>query len=74
MFIRDADGVTLTGNNLHGNCIGALVLADAPGPAGDVRATGNLARNNTKACPASDEGPAVSGVGFEMQPVEGECS
>jgi nitrous oxidase accessory protein NosD len=66
VFIRDAEGVTLAGNNLHGNCIGTLVLADAPGPAGDVQATGNLVRNNTKACPASDDGPPVSGVGFAV--------
>jgi parallel beta-helix repeat protein len=66
VFIRDAEGVTLTGNNLHGNCVGAPVLADAPGPAGKVQATGNLVRNNIEACPASDDGPPVSGVGFAV--------
>jgi parallel beta-helix repeat protein len=66
VFIRDAQGVTVTANRLHDNCVGLLVLADEPGPAGDVRATANIVRNNTRFCPASEDGPPASGLGVVL--------
>ena len=68
IFIRDAQGVTLVGVNSHDNCVGMLVLADAPGPAGDVTASFSSFSHNQKACAADDEEgtPALSGIGVAV--------
>jgi Right handed beta helix region len=68
IFIRDAQGVTLVGTNSHDNCLGMLVLADNPGPAGDVTATFSSFSHNQKACPAdAEEGtPPFSGIGVAI--------
>jgi parallel beta-helix repeat protein len=68
IFLRNAQGVTYTRNSVHGNCIGALVLADAPGPAGLAQFQGNRIENNTKACPGIGEEafPATSGMGIAL--------
>ena len=64
VFVRDAEGVRIIGANSHDNCIGVLVLADAPGPSGDVDAHASSFSKNTKACPESDDGtPPLSGIG-----------
>jgi parallel beta-helix repeat protein len=66
IFIRDAENGTIAGNFSHGNCIGALFLADAPGPAGNFDVTGNRIVDNRKACPPIEEEgfPATSGIGL----------
>jgi nitrous oxidase accessory protein NosD len=64
VLIRDARHGVIAGNDLHGNCVGVVFLADAPGPAGDFDLVANLIRDNTKACAAGDDFPApLSGVG-----------
>jgi hypothetical protein len=65
IFVRDAEGVTLNNVNAHDNCIGVFVLADAPGPSGNVSAHASHFDHNTKACPPiTDENfPPVSGIG-----------
>ena len=55
IFIRDAQGVKLSGVDSHDNCLGMLVLADAPGPAGNVDAHASSFSHNQKACPADEE-------------------
>jgi hypothetical protein len=68
IFIRDAQGVSLVGDNSHDNCVGVLVLADAPGPAGDVTATFSSFSHNQKACAADEEEgtPPLSGLGVAI--------
>jgi hypothetical protein len=67
LFVRDAEHVSAVGNFVHGNCLGLLVLGDAPGPAGVADVRGNLVRNNTKVCPGSADNPGtVSGVGIAL--------
>lgn len=66
IFVRDARGGTIEGNRSHDNCLGVLFLADAPGPAGNFAVEGNKVRNNTRACPAEDGAPPVSGVGVAL--------
>jgi hypothetical protein len=67
VFVRDAEGVRIIGANGHDNCLGMLVLADAPGPAGDVDARASSFDHNTEACPESDEGtPPLSGIGIAI--------
>jgi parallel beta-helix repeat protein len=62
LFVRNAEHVSIWGNRSSANCVGMLILADAPGPAGDVDAQWNSITDNTKACPAA-EGPPFSGLG-----------
>jgi parallel beta-helix repeat protein len=66
IFLRNAEGGTVALNRVHGNCLGILVLGDAPGPAGEFSMTGNAVRDNTRACPAGEEGPPLSGVGIAL--------
>jgi parallel beta-helix repeat protein len=66
IFVRDALGGTIAGNRVHNNCLGVLFLADAPGPSGNFVVRGNQVRDNTRACPETDETPPVSGVGISL--------
>jgi len=65
-FVRDAEHGKLLNNLSIGNCVGALFLADAPGPDGAFTVAGNAFKNNTKACPGSDDGPPASGIGVAI--------
>ena len=56
----------LVANSVHDNCVGVLVVADEPGPAGEFRIAGNRIKTNTRACPANEDSPAVSGAGVVM--------
>ena len=64
VFVRHAEGGTITSNRLHDNCVGVVVLADAPGPAGDFDISNNRISHNTKFC--DEEPPVVSGVGVAL--------
>jgi nitrous oxidase accessory protein NosD len=65
VFVRDSEGVTVQDNDIRNNCVGLLVLADSPGPAGNVTARHNTILANDAACPA-DEGPPLSGIGVAL--------
>ncbi len=65
-FIRDAEGVTMTWNEARYNCAGVVILADAPGPAGNVTAALNTVVHNNTACPANEDTPPISGIGFAL--------
>lgn len=68
VFIRNAQRGSVDDNLIHDNCVGTLVLGDAPGPVGGFRMTGNIVTRNRKFCPAStEEGtPALSGTGIAI--------
>ncbi len=67
IFQRNAENVLMTGNKVTANCLGILVLADAPGPAGSSLITGNFVKDNTKVCPASEESPSpIAGLGIAL--------
>lgn len=67
VLIRNAEHAKVFGNSLHENCVGAVVLADAPGPAGFVRFGGNRVTRNMKACPAGeDTDNPLSGIGIAL--------
>jgi nitrous oxidase accessory protein NosD len=67
LFIRDAHNIDARSNQFTGNCIGVFVLADAPGPAGDVRLSANIIKNNSKFCAAPpDEGGNLGGIGVGL--------
>jgi nitrous oxidase accessory protein NosD len=66
---RNADGGTAVANLVRGNCAGIMVLSGIeglPGTAGGLSMRANAIRDNTRACAASDEGPALSGVGIAL--------
>ncbi len=67
ILIRNAEHGTVAGNSIHDNCAGVALLADAPGPTGSFRLTGNAIVHNTKACPAGEDSPfPLSGVGIAL--------
>jgi hypothetical protein len=66
VLVRNALQGEIRDNTLTGNCVGLLFLADAPGPAGSFTVRRNLIGKNTKACPAADEAPPLSGVGVAI--------
>jgi parallel beta helix pectate lyase-like protein len=66
IFVRNAEHGTIALNKAHGNCLGILVLGDAPGPAGEFSLTANAVRDNTRVCPAGEEAPPLSGVGIAL--------
>jgi hypothetical protein len=64
-FVRDAEHGRLVANDTHDNCVGVLFLADAPGPDGAFKVTGNAIRHNDKACPGNPDtgSQPLSGLG-----------
>jgi Right handed beta helix region len=65
IFIRNSEGLTVENNDMRANCAGLLVLADAPGPAGNVVARHNTILANNHVCPPA-EGPPFSGIGIAL--------
>jgi nitrous oxidase accessory protein NosD len=65
IFIRDASHGVVEDNETFGNCIGILFL-ETPQPTenSDWVARDNSANQNNNACPAGDEGEALSGLGI----------
>lgn len=66
IFVRNARYGKIYANQIHDNCVGVLFLADAPGPAGNFKVSGNGVVKNSKACEANEEEevPALSGIGI----------
>jgi len=62
---RNSGGGTYAHNAATHNCVGMVVLADEPGPAGNVSIRSNKFSGNTEFCPSSDAGP-VSGAGLVL--------
>ena len=66
IFERNAFGLEVEHNNIHGNCVGVVSLANAPGPAGRLTVEDNRIHDNTKFCPPQPGGDvpvALSGIG-----------
>jgi Right handed beta helix region len=66
ILVRNARHGKIAGNQVHNNCLGMLFLADEPGPAGVFDVRGNKVVNNTRACPAFEDAPPLSGVGIAL--------
>ena len=66
ILVRNALHGKIAGNQVHNNCVGMLFLADEPGPAGAFDVHGNEVMNNTRACPAFEDAPPLSGVGIAL--------
>ncbi len=66
ILVRNALHGKINSNQVHNNCVGMMFLADEPGPAGAFSVNDNKVVNNTRACPASEEAPPLSGVGIAL--------
>jgi hypothetical protein len=66
ILVRNALHGKIAGNQVHNNCLGMLFLADEPGPAGVFDVRGNKVMNNTRACPAFEDAPPLSGIGIAL--------
>ncbi len=66
ILVRNALHGKIAGNRVHNNCLGMLFLADEPGPAGVFDVRGNKVVNNTRACPAFEGAPPLSGEGIAL--------
>jgi hypothetical protein len=68
LFVRDAAGGVIRGNTFEGNCVGlAVVAAGGARSATGWSVRGNAVRDNTFACPATDDVPApLSGIGIVL--------
>jgi len=70
IFLRDSAYGNVLDNDVHGNCLGIIVLdTKAPTTAGHYTIHDNQVHHNDKFCPAQggDEGPpAISGVGIAI--------
>jgi parallel beta-helix repeat protein len=67
IFVRDSGHGVVVGNESFGNCVGIMVLAtQAQVPVQDWTVKGNRVHDNTKACPASEDGPPASGIGIAL--------
>ena len=68
IFLRNAQHGRVSDNVFRGNCVGILVLADAPGPAGSWILERNDVMSNNRACkgePSQGE-PPFSGLGIGL--------
>jgi len=64
IFVRHSAHGVVRRNQVWGNCIGVFFLDDGqPGGEHDLTLSHNKSWANDKACAASDDGPAVSGIG-----------
>jgi nitrous oxidase accessory protein NosD len=67
VFLRDSTELTARGNKAWGNCIGILALdTGEPTAAGAYTIVGNKVFANDRVCPASEDGPPVSGIGIAL--------
>jgi nitrous oxidase accessory protein NosD len=66
IFLRNAEGGNVSGNTVRSNCVGILVLGDAPGPSGNWTIADNTADRNNKPCAGSSDNPAASGMGIAL--------
>jgi hypothetical protein len=64
IFVRHSAHGVVRDNHVWGNCIGVFFLDDGqPGGEHNLVLSHNKSWANDKACAASDDGPAVSGIG-----------
>jgi nitrous oxidase accessory protein NosD len=71
ILVRNALHGKIVGNRVHNNCLGMFFLADEPGPAGAFGVSANEVVNNTRACPAFEDAPPLSGVGIALLGAKG---
>src|SRR5215210_2774985 len=66
IFVQDAHGGSVVGNNVHDNCAGMFFEAFAAEPVGDFKVTGNTVDNNSQSCRAAQFERNFSGIGIAL--------
>jgi hypothetical protein len=66
ILVRNARHGKIGANRVHDNCLGMMFLADEPGPAGNFDVVGNQVVHNSRACPAFEDAPPLSGIGIAL--------
>lgn len=66
IFLRNAEHGKVEDNRVARNCLGILVLAGAPGPAGAFAIEDNRVARNTRFCPGMYGSPSFSGIGIAL--------
>ena len=64
--VASSSGDRIVANTLRDNCVGVFVLSTPLGVAGDLRVRGNVVDDNTRACAADEDFPALSGIGVGL--------
>jgi parallel beta-helix repeat protein len=68
IFVENAHGGSVSGNQVHDNCAGMFFEAFPSEPVGEFEVKGNTVENNNRKCPAGvDQGrEAFSGIGIAL--------
>jgi parallel beta-helix repeat protein len=66
IFLTGARGGRVVGNLVHDNCVGLFALDLGSASPGAFRIAGNAFRHNTRACPANEDFPGLSGIGVAL--------
>jgi hypothetical protein len=67
LLLRDTSHGAVTGNLIHSNCVGMIVLSTSAARASWWTIGSNVVRDNTHACaPAEEGGPPLSGLGIGL--------
>ena len=66
VFLTESRGGRVVGNLVHDNCVGLFALDLGSGSSGDFLIAANRIRHNTRACPANEDFPELSGLGVAL--------
>jgi hypothetical protein len=66
VFLTESRGGRVVGNLVHANCVGLFALDLGSGSSGDFLIAANGIRDNTRACPANEDFPELSGLGVAL--------
>jgi parallel beta-helix repeat protein len=66
IFVENAHGGSVSGNQVHDNCAGMVVEAFKGEPVGGFEVKGNTVTHNTRSCRAAQLGINFSGIGIAL--------
>ena len=66
IFVTDARGGSIAGNQVHDNCAGMFFVAFPSQPVGDFKVKANTVEHNTRSCRAAQFDRNFSGIGIAL--------
>jgi parallel beta-helix repeat protein len=66
IFVRDSSNGEVRNNTAWGNCVGLMFLRTREVPVQGWNVHDNVSKANNNACPPSEEGPPLSGLGIVL--------
>jgi parallel beta-helix repeat protein len=66
MVLANAQGGSITANEVHDNCAGMAFFSNFGPPSADFEVQGNTVTDNTRKCPEDRFGTALSGLGIGL--------